>query len=568
MTAAPPPSTPPVTADAPRVAPSPVLLAKIAALRRTHVSVAAWTGGSLIVVVGLELLALAMFLDWWLDLPWAIRLLSLTGQLSVFGYLLVRYVAVPLLRQPDDDELALMMEKARPAFRTRLIAALQLARPGAVPPGASNALAYALVQDTETFAAPMDFRQIVPTDRLRKLAKMAVAIPILALMVFLAGGQTCADLLQRVFLVNVPVPRKTRVLIADGNKLIGLGDNVYLEAVAQGVVPASGRLQINYRNRRDQEFHLAPHREERARFGRTLENVQDSFSYKIHLNDGVSETFHVRAVPRPTVASIQCDQEFPAYSGLPPRTSIRDLTLLAGSTLKLNITATKPLSSGSLKLVGRDQELPLQVAPNDPTHLVGELVIPAKDLTGFSVQMLDTDNMDSRDSAVYRIDIIPDKVPQVRLNRPTRKEELVTRTARPFIAYQATDDFAIARVSLRYKSEAIDGGAEKTIPLDLGGETPAVSRRQFQWNLAELQLSEGSLLEYWIEAQDNNDATGPGIGRADHQFLRVVGPDEKLADIWNRAGDYMGSIDDLADDEEKLNRTLGTIILEQTGVPR
>jgi len=88
-------------------------------------------------VVCLELLALAMFLDWWLELPWSVRLISLFAQAGLLIYLLVNHVAIPLLRQPDEDELALMVEKARPEFSSRLIAAVQLARPGAVPPSAS-----------------------------------------------------------------------------------------------------------------------------------------------------------------------------------------------------------------------------------------------------------------------------------------------------------------------------------------------------------------------------------------------------------------------------------------------
>ena len=78
-------------------------------------------------------------------------------------------------------------------------------------------------------------------------------------------------------------------------------------------------------------------------------------------------------------------------------------------------------------------------------------------------------------------------------------------------------------------------------------------------------LSEGSRLEYWVEAQDNNDATGPGIGSSEHQFAKVVSENEKRADLLNRAGDYLGSINDLASDQEKLNQKLGAIIREKMG---
>src|SRR6185436_19198764 len=133
---------------------SPLLQAKLAALRRRHVSVAVLTGVSIGVIVSLELLAVAMFVDWWLELSWALRVVSLVTQLGLFGYLLWTFVATPVLRQPDEDELALMVDKARPEFRSRLIASVQLTRPGAIPPSASASLADALVTETEALAKP------------------------------------------------------------------------------------------------------------------------------------------------------------------------------------------------------------------------------------------------------------------------------------------------------------------------------------------------------------------------------------------------------------------------------
>src|SRR5258708_26830265 len=108
---------------------------RIDALRARHVLVALLTGVAMVVIVSLELLALAMFADWWLDLPWAARLVSLVAQLGVLTYILLRFIAAPVLRQPDDDDLALMVEKARPEVLSRLIASLQLTRPAALPPG-------------------------------------------------------------------------------------------------------------------------------------------------------------------------------------------------------------------------------------------------------------------------------------------------------------------------------------------------------------------------------------------------------------------------------------------------
>jgi hypothetical protein len=548
---------------------NPILAARLEALRRRHVSVAVLTGLSMLVVICLEVLAVAMFLDWWQEWPMSVRLLSLLVQAGLFGWLFLAFVLRPIFRQPNEDALALMVEKARPEFRSRLIAAVQLARPGAVPPTASLALAEAVIAEAGTLAQPADFRQIVPMDSLRRFGLMAAIIPALAFGGFFYGRDICVVLLKRVFLSSTPVPRKTRIVVPVGNRVAGIGDTLRLEAFVQGILPGDGRIQMQYRSRRAQEFPLEQNRDNPIHFGRTIENVQDTFTYRFELGDAVSPSFEVRAIARPQVASIECEQVLPAYTGLPPAARrLGDLALLAGSVLRLKITATKELQGAGIQLVGLGRELPLALGPGRPRELEGAFTIPARGLTGFQIRMLDTENMESRDSAVYRVDVLPDKVPVTRLTYPDRKEELVTRHATLLLAFEISDDFRVSKVRLKYKASTLDNGAEKLTELDLDGPPTARVRRRYEWKIAEALpgLGEGALVEYWIEAEDNNDATGPGFGASEHQLARVVSEAEKRADLLNRAGDYLGSITDVALDQEKLNQSLGSIIRAKSGL--
>jgi len=189
-------------------------------------------------------------------------------------------------------------------------------------------------------------------------------------------------------------------------------------------------------------------------------------------------------------------------------------------------------------------------------------------LNGFQIQMLDRENMESRDEAIYRVDILPDKIPVVRLTYPDRKEELVTRHVTLLLAFEATDDFQIRKIRLKYKTAANDQNVEKFTELELAGESPQKLRRRFEWKIADTLpgIVEGSAIEYWVEVEDNNDATGPGIGASEHQLVRVVTEAEKRADLLNRAGDYLGSINDVAMDQEKLNQSLGALIRAKAGL--
>lgn len=554
----------PPTRYEPRLAPSVLLAEKIAAVRRKHVNVASGTGAGMAVGAFIILLATAMLLDWWLDFPLWLRGVMLAVTLGATGLLVWRFILTPIRHQPDDDAVALRVEKARPYYRSRLISSVQFTRPGALTPGTATSLARMTVAETEEIARPQDFTEIISTKELRKVLAWSFAVLALGVFAFAYGGEVSRNLLKRAFLSSTLVPRHTRVAVLTGDARIGIGDTIRIEALAQGVVPRAGKLILKTSGQRTLEYPMDKDKD--GKFVRALENVQQNFDYTVRLNDGVSQTHHITVVPRPTTASIQCEQTFPAYVGLPKtKRALGDLTLLAGSKLALTATATRDLKSAHLHLTGLSNDVPMQINAQNPRELRGEFAIPPKGLTGFSIEMLDTDGMASRDSAVYRIDVIPDRAPKVKIVYPDRREELVTRQAVQPIGFEATDDFRIALARLKYRVGESEDAEIKTIELDLGTNAVKELKNRYEWNIRDFQppLAEGTRIEFWIEMQDNNDVTGPGVGATEHQLLRIVSENEKRADLLNRAGDFLGTINDVTGDQEKLNFTLGTLIYER-----
>ena len=546
------------------VMPSALLAEKISAVRRKQLSVATGTGAGRAVGAFIILLAVVMLVDWWLDCPLAVRGLLLAVVLGATFALVWRFIITPIRRQPDDDAIALMVEKARPEFRSRLISSMQFPRPGVIAAGTAVSLARMTIAETEALARPLDFTEVISTKELKKVLMWSIVVLALGMFSFMYGGQVSRDLLKRAFLSSIPVPRHTRVEVLTAETRIGRGDTFRIEAVAHGVVPGNGRLVVKASGKRTQEYALE--KDKSGKFGRALENVQESFNFTVRLNDGVSESRHIEVVPRPTTASIECEQTYPAYTRLPnAKRPLGDLTLLAGSKLKVAAVATRDVQKAFLHLAGLSNDVPLLLDAKNPRELRGEFAIPAKGLSGFSVEMVDRTGMESRDSAVYRIDVIPDRVPKVRITYPDRKEELVTRQVVQPIAFEASDDYQIVKARLRYRIGESEDAEIKTVELDLGTNVVKETRNVYEWKLRDFQppLAEGTRIEFWIEAEDNNDVTGPGIGTTEHQLVRVVSENDKRADLLNRAGDFIGTINDVTGDQEKLNTNLGLLIFEK-----
>ena len=550
------------TPNSAAVSPSPELISRLGAVRRKHLFVQC--GGGVVLALGALALALmaGMLLDWWLDLPWAVRALIAAADLALLGYILWNYVVVPWQEQPDDDAVALFVEKGKPEFRSRLIASLQLTRPAALAPNTAVALVRRLVEETEALAKSIDFTEVVRTERFRRLLLWCGVFVGVAVFIFVKGEDVTRDLLLRALLSQETlVPRKTRVVWTTGDLKVGRGDTINLEALAKGVIPETGTLIARYSISRSVEYPMEVSPTNRARFSRTFENMQESFSYTVRVNDGTSRSAEVTVVDRPALTGIECQQIYPEYTKLGTvRRSPGDLVLLSGSRLQIKATGNKPLKSAVVRLVGITNEIVAAIATGAPQEVMAEIPIPTNSLAGFSVHLFDHDGFESRDDAIYRIDLLPDKAPVVRITYPDRKEELITTRATVLVGFEALDDFAVQKVFLKYR---IEGGDEKSVEMALEDTSQRSLRRRYDWKVGAIKpaVAIGQSLEYWIEVHDNNNVTGPGIGSSEHYVAKVVSDDEKRADLMNRVGDYIGNVGDVAKDQETLNKRLGNVIL-------
>jgi hypothetical protein len=106
-------------------------------------------------------------------------------------------------------------------------------------------------------------------------------------------------------------------------------------------------------------------------------------------------------------------------------------------------------------------------------------------------------------------------------------------------------------------------GAEKVIQLDLGGALPRQLDRRFEWNLAALKLAPGGLIEYWMEAVDANNVTGPGSGVTQVARIKIVTGEEKRTELAERTNEALGSLDEVSQSQDELARRLGAEIFQK-----
>lgn len=535
---------------------SKLLTTKLRSLGRTLVFTELTRRLVITVAAAILLLATLVLADALFELSLETRKVLFTIAAAITGLLLLRALITPVTQHRDDEELALLSEKKHPDFDSRLISAIQFGKGKASTVGDDNAIVRSMVSDTEAVADQTNLLDAVDWRFLGRALLCTIIVASLATAAYFIWHKITPTLVQRAFLQDVAIPRDTQIVSTTGDLKIGIGDKIEISAVARGILPEEGTLRVRFASGRKLDYPLTKSANATDVYATEIEAVPESFSYQIRINDARSEGYKVDAFARPEVESITATQVYPEYTAIgTSEHQPGDFYLFPGSQITLRLVTSKPLAEASLRLIGLEKQIPFDVTNNTATFEV-----PTESLTGFSITMLDKDGMAAKAPAVYRAELLGDEPPKVRITYPTRSDELVTKTARSLIAFEATDRFGIASVALSFK---VNDGEPRSIELDIGtSEKPPKSlKHQYDWELGKLDppAEIGDILEYWITAQDRQKIT-PGIGESEHLRLRVVSIAEKRQDLLSRASDYISGVGATTEDQERLNTDLGEMI--------
>lgn len=516
-------------------------------------------------------------LDWLFDLAWHVRFIFALCDIGLLGWISYRYLFLPLQKRLTPEQAALRAEVRWPVLRTSLISAVQLAK----RPEGSTRMVEILIQQVSKRAAQMDFRQAVDAKHLRKLTFSALAVAAVTAGLGVAFMPKTLILLERIFLSHTPLPTQTIVEPISTDFKIPAGETIDLAAKvrAGGVIPKSGTVEINYEGKGSQTVTVSPKASNPDTFVLTLPNVQQGLTYRFRLNDGRGEEYKVVIQHGPVLQKVNFEENFPAYTGLAKTPlSAGNLTLLAGSKLHIEGRADQELGSARVILKGVNQELPMLIG-DDKKSVSVDIPIPAQGLEGFSVAMKNTDGIDSPNNTLYRVEVTPDKPPEITFAQGQPEDKTFVEADRPELQFKVVDDFQVKKVFLCCQNiaDSVAGSDEgpnagqtpaaedvKRIPIDVPTPGGTLNFKYVWQTAADSGLwKEGKTVSYWIEAQDNNDVTGPGIGKSGKRQWRVISVAEMQKELKAKQKEIAERLDEVAQKQHDLQQGLGKQINQQ-----
>jgi hypothetical protein len=576
-------------ASAPKAAPKPLipldpiplpgnLRSRLNAVRSSYRFVGICTGLAMLIGAISILFLVQGASDWWFEIPWIGRAGFLIADFAVLGWIYRRWLDRPLRKRLTMAEAALLVEKKWPSLHQCMITAVELSEGRQTVTRGSQQLLDILLQQTVSRTNQLKFLEVIQTRPLRRWCTLGGVALVGSLAIAASAWPTSLTLLERIFLATVPLPTKTIVVPITHDMVVPIGSNVELSARAEGVIPTHGRVTIVYSAITSQDFPITAQTDHPDTFVLSIPNVQSAFKYTFYLNDGHSPQFTVKAKVPPSTSGLTCFQTYPPYTNLDPRKlAPTDLSLLAGSHLKIEANSTDPLQSATIILQGTSQTVSATLSEGN-THLEADIAIPAKDLTGFSIHLVDESGVSSANETIYPIVIVPDNPPTIKFLEPTEERETITLRTKPVIVFEATDDFGLTKLSIDYQlipptTEQGTGPAEETKPLSDVISIPIAIKPVKEGKHYEYTLDvasqipawkEGYNVNYWIEGVDNNNVTGPGIGKSESKQFGIISLEAKEAEILERAKAAAEQIDKAAGTQNDITTGVGEGIPQNT----
>jgi hypothetical protein len=473
--------------------------------------------------------------------------------------LIIRKWLVKELSQPITSyDVAQRVEVEHPELRDIVTSGLEFSGQSETDPWAgSSSLRHAVVLRAASGVEDVDWQQLAPRRPLQRSLYAIAAVSLLASGFAWWAPQSLAIGVTRLLnpLSTAEWPRIHDLQFAETPHKLATGDDLVLELRdTHGSLPTE--LTMHYRhwlNGRWQE-ETEPLVSTGPSVSVRRANLQESLQYRATGGDHLSMPWQkLEVVMPPHVSELQITARPPSYTGLSASTLTERGRVLINSELQLRGKVDQPLANISLQSES-GQKWPLALAADRQSFHLPKDSWRAGQSDTFSLQLTTMEALTTKTKQLLALEVVPDEPPEVRFEQPLQ-DLTVVPTAEVPLAVTAHDDLAVQHIELVYRRSDRSQAADFRLPLlrgPNGVEDPLAQRKRqvdFLWQLAPLELEQGSVVEIHARANDYQ----PASGQTSHPLrLTVVSSTEMYRRITERETQVLDEIEQLVRGQRAL----------------
>jgi len=428
-----------------------------------------------------------------------------------------------LIAKISVERMAFRVEQCYPQFQDRLIASMQLWNVLSENKyGYSENLIKMTIEEARAIFGEIDKRKVILND-LKRLKNSALImllclIPIILVMIFFPSAFSHSlyafanPLLDDNLINNAEISN-----VMPGNITVEPGSNVEIIAEIKGLLKEDVILNVNPQDGEQQRVILTqknPSLTGNKSYYGNLNNIRRSLDYYISVGNVESAKYHIKVAEKPVIVNLQVDLYYPKYTGIGTQSlspNYGDISAPVGTKAVIKADTNKDIASASIVFIyaSSESEVKNKLDIYRSRTLNGSFIV--KQSGSYYISIIDVDGLKNSDPVRYTINAIPDQPPKVRMIEPAMNITIGSDMKVP-LQIETDDDHGITSLKLNYE---IEGKKEKA-SISLGnydGRQNSITLKHI-WDLTPIQLFPDDVVTYYIEATDNDNVSGPNIGRS------------------------------------------------------
>lgn len=292
-----------------------------------------------------------------------------------------------------------------------------------------------------------------------------------------------------------------------------------------------------------------------SRFNYTFKNIQKDKKLKFFGGGFNSASFVVAVKPRPSLLNMSAKLYFPAYLNRKTEdlNNVGDLLIPEGTTVVWKL-ATE--NSESLAFILQNQVHNLKVEDD-----LASFTSTIKKNSNYRV-VPKNNYVSNADSLTHQIAVIADQFPSI--NVIETKDSVSTKAL--YFSGSIADDYGFSSLKFKYNIKQ-DGKIVSQQSKAIAIKKNLLENAFFHlWNLNEIALKPGQILEYYFEVADNDGVNGAKVSRSETKIYQVPTQQqvaEKLAEGSEALKKKMESTIKLAQKIEKDSKKLTQDLLDK-----
>ena len=415
--------------------------------------------------------------------------------IGVFSFSMIQWVLKPIIvlfnnkQQISDEEAAKQIGQYFPEVKDKLLNVLQLSS----LPNASEALIKAgIKQKTKDisyvpFSSAIDLKINLRYLRLLAIPFLAIGLILIVFPAFVTESTSRIVQYNKEFVPEAPFRFS---MVNEELEAFKNEDFTVTLNLDGNAVPDQAYLIVNERRIKMNSTGVKSHQH-------TFTRVQDNFKFRFEAAGFESQSYELEVISRPSLGLMEINLMYPKYIGKESETfkNSGNIKVPEGTEVFWNLETGE---TDALTFTFDSDKVARNAEKDGRANFLFSKNIRKNDR--YSIE-LKNDKAANADRIQYRIEVIKDQFPDLSI------QQYVDTTLYSFIVFggSVSDDYGLTSLKLKYKNEREENYTAVDIPINTSQKDQNL---YYQFDTDSLNLREGSKLEYYLEAYDNDGVNG------------------------------------------------------------